>query len=162
MSPENLLQALFPVPRETAENEVTVVNIWTVEKGLDVVDVAMNQPCPALVAKCTEIAESAEWTARFNANQVLIQKLALAFGVPVAAVPDIALVFDVLRATKVSGVCARVSSRPTVCFQRLRAFASTALTTASMTQWSRRPLGSCGRSITTRQCTDWRRVSWRQ
>ncbi len=78
-----------------------MVNIWTVEKGLDVVDVAVNEACPALVAKCTEITESAEWTTRFNANEALIQKLALAFNVPVAAVPDIALVFDVLRAAKV-------------------------------------------------------------
>jgi hypothetical protein len=78
-----------------------VVNIWTVEKGLDVVDVAVNQPCPALVAKCNEIAVSAEWTARYVANQALIQKLALAFGVPFSTVPDIGLVFDILRATKV-------------------------------------------------------------
>jgi hypothetical protein len=95
------LQTLFPVPQQSAQNEASVVNIWTVEKGLDVVDVAVNQPCPALLAKCNEIAASAEWTARYIANQALIQKLALAFGVPYSSVPDIALVFDILRATKV-------------------------------------------------------------
>ena len=61
-------------------------------------------PCPALVRKCTEISNSPEWRARYQSNLPLIQKLATVFNVSVDVVPDIALVFDVLRAVKAQGI----------------------------------------------------------
>jgi hypothetical protein len=102
-SAENLLQALFPSSSGSSSN-ASVINIWTIEKGLDDLDVAQNRPCPALVRKCTEISNSPEWIARYNANIPLLQKLANVFNVSFDSVPDIALVFDVLRAVKAQGI----------------------------------------------------------
>lgn len=51
-SAENLLQELFPSSAGDAFN-ASVINIWTIEKGLDDLDVAQNMPCPALVVRRT-------------------------------------------------------------------------------------------------------------
>jgi hypothetical protein len=93
-------QELFPVSTSATTGNASVINIWTIEKGLDDLDVAQNMPCPALIQKCTEISNSPEWISRYNANLVLIGQLAQVFGVEVEQVPDVALVFDVLRAAK--------------------------------------------------------------
>lgn len=105
-SAENLLQTLFPagVAKADDDSNVDVINIWTVEKGYDFVDVAQNTPCPALRATCAAISESPEWTSHKQSLVPLLQKLASIFNLQSEPLPDIASWLEVLRARSAQGL----------------------------------------------------------
>jgi len=104
-SAENLLQALFPSPSPRGGgNTANVMNIWTIEKGFDDLDVAQNVKCPALIAACADIVNSTAWANHKASIEPLQQTLADAFNVPVADQPDIASWLEVLRARKAQGL----------------------------------------------------------
>lgn len=106
-SAENLLSTLFePSPSGRRRDiEVTdVINIWTIEAGYDDLDVAVNAPCPRLKEECSKISSSAAWLNHTKSLIPLRQQLAQAFAVPVANIPDIFLVLEVLRARRAQGL----------------------------------------------------------
>ena len=100
---ENLLQILFP-PRNANGSFSDVINIWTIEKGYDDLDVAQNAACPALTNRCHEISTSSVWEQHIQSLAPLIQEIAKAFEIPVDSVPDIFLVLNQLRARKAAGM----------------------------------------------------------
>lgn len=103
-SAENLLQALFePLPLNDPD-ETNVANIWTVEKGFDMLDVAQNAKCPALLAACSAIADSSAWAEHQASIEPLLDQLAEAFNVSAANVPDVAGWLEVLRARQAQGL----------------------------------------------------------
>lgn len=102
-----------------------MVNIYTIEKGYDDLDVAQNAPCPRLREECSQIATGPAWFVRFvlfdscrtygsrvprrreqhvQGTEKLRAQLADAFNVPVANIPDIFLVLEVLRARRAQGL----------------------------------------------------------
>ena len=52
---------LIPSYEISSSSFVEVINIYTIEKGFDVLDVAVNASCPRLKEECAKIASSQEW-----------------------------------------------------------------------------------------------------
>jgi len=111
-SAENLLSTLFtPSSLESVYEKLKrgievsdVINIWTIEKGKDDLDVEQNEVCPLLKQRCAELMSSSDWGKHNQSIVALKKKVATGLNVPVENIPDIFLVLEILRARRAQGI----------------------------------------------------------